>query len=318
MPRILHISEARVLETLTVAESIRLAKEAYVKLARGLAVSPERTWFTTRKGLSVYCMPAHIVGRKTVAVKIARLNPRNPTVNLPSVAATVYVYDSSSGRELAQIEAETLTALRTAASTAVATDFLARKRARTLGVLGTGRQAEAHIPAISAVRRLAEVVVFSRNRKRREAFARKASRKYKIHVMASESPERVVESSEILVLATNSKTPLFNGKLVRPGTHVNAVGAALPDAREIDTALVKRSFVVVDSLAQAKSSYGEIVIPLNEKAIKEKDVHELGDLLVHGENIRRNSERITVFKAGGLAVLDAISADFLVSRLAVS
>ena len=307
-----HITEEQVKTTLTVRKTIELANEAYRKLSTQQTISPERIWLTTLNGTSLYCMPSHIIGRRTISVKIARFTPDNAERSLPSVMATIYVYDASTGQELARIEAETLTTLRTAASSAVATKLLARPDAKVLGIFGTGRQAEAHIQAIREVRRIEKVVIYSRTQSSSEAFARKASRAYDIPAVAADSPEEVVESSDILVLATNSKLPLFSGELVRPRTHVNAIGAALPDTREMDTALVKRATVVVDSKPQALSSYGDILIPLKEGAINETDVTELGKLLVHPIVIKKR-EQITVFKAGGVAVLDAVVADYLLS-----
>ena len=310
-----HITEEQVKETLTVTKSIELAREAYAKLSTKQAINPERAWFTTIQGTSLYCMPSYIMGRKTMAVKIARSNPDNVDTSLPSVMATIHVYDASNGRELAQIEAETLTALRTAASSAVATHLLARRDATILGIFGTGRQAAAHIPAIRQVRDISRVIVYSRDQASREAFARKASRTYKIQVRAADSPEEVVGCSDILVLATNSNVPLFQGELVRERTHVNAIGAALPDAREIDTTLARRSTIVVDYKPQALSSYGDILIPLKEGAIRESDIAELGNLLVHPLVVMKTRDKITLFKSGGVAVLDAITADFLLSPL---
>lgn len=260
-------------------------------------------------------MPAYISGRETVTVKIARLNPGNVERSLPSVMATIYVYESSTGKELARIEAETLTALRTAASSAVATDILARKDAGTLGVFGTGKQARAHIPAIQEVRELSQVIVYSRVRERRVSFAREMSATHRVPVRPAIAPHEVVKAADILVLATNSNVPLFNGERVKLGTHINAVGAALPDARETDTRLVKRAILVVDSRTQALSTYGDIIIPLKERAIKESDLTELGELLVNPKLLTRKEEDITIFKSGGIAVLDAAVADELVSSL---
>ncbi len=311
--RILEISESQVSSLVSVRDSLRLVREAYVELDRKRALCPERAWVSTPDGVSVFCMPAYLLGRKTVTVKVARLNPRNPERLLPSVIATVYVYDSTTGQELARVEAGALTSLRTAASSAVATDLLARRNAETLGIIGSGAQAEAHLAALLEVRSISRILVHSRTRDRREAFARRATEKHGIPVTPANSPEEVVASSDILVLATNSRVPLFPGQLVRPGTHVNAVGAALPSTREVDTLLVKRSVLVVDSKAQALSSYGDILIPLKEGAIKEDDVAELGDLLANPSIQPRKRGETSLFKSGGLAVLDAIMADHIVS-----
>ena len=311
----LVIDESQVASMVTVSDSIRLVREAYTRLAQGQALNPERAWLSIPGGVSAFSMPAHVLGSETISVKVARVNPRNVERSLPSVMTTVYVYDSSTGQECAKLEADTLTALRTAASTAVATDLLARKSSKTLGVIGTGRQAEAHLPALMMVRKFSRILVFSRNKTGRDAFAERSSLKLSTSVEPTNSPEEVVESSDVLVLATNSQVPLFKGALVKPGTHVNAIGAALPDTREVDSLLVKRSIVVVDSMAQAKSSYGDILIPYREGAIRMLGLKELGELLLDQSLVMRNDQDITLFKSGGLAVLDAIIADHIISLL---
>lgn len=276
-------------------------------------MNPERTVLTVPTGLSVYCMPGYISGRATVAVKIARANMSNPATSVPTVTARVHVYDSKTGEELAQIEAESLTALRTAASSAIATDLLAAKDAESLGVFGTGRQAAAHVDSIMKVRSIKKVMIYSRSKDRRTIFAKQVEEGTGIRTAATDSQRRVVDNSQILVLATNSVTPLFNGEWVKPGTHVNAIGASTPEARETDTALIRRSLLVVDSKPQAVSTYGDIVIPLKESAIDESQLIELGRLLIDPGIVKRQKDQITVFKSGGLAVLDAIMADYLVT-----
>jgi alanine dehydrogenase len=302
-------------DNLSVETSIKLAHESYVRFSKGKVVSPDRAWLATREGLSVYCMPSYVRGGKTVSVKIARLNPENPARSLPSVQAIVHVYDSLTGRELAQVEAEALTELRTAASSAVATDLLAGKNATVLGVFGTGRQARAHVQAIRHVRKVSRVLVYSRSKARREKFATETASKHGVDVTALAEPRLVVRDSDILVLATNSTKPLFPGRITPPGVHVNAIGAASPDAREVDTELVKHSLIVVDSKPQALASYGDIVIPLEQGAIRKSHVRELGELLLHPEKLDRSAQDITLFKSGGIAALDGVAVDYLMSRL---
>ncbi len=312
-PEKTYITEDQVKKKIPLDKAIQLAEQAYVKLSTGQALNPERTFLTTPEGTTLYCMPSHVTGLKTITVKIARFNPNNPERSLPSVMAKVHMYDASTGHEVAEVEAENLTVLRTAASSAVATNLLAREDSTTLGIFGTGRQAEAHIPAIREIRDIQQVLVYSRNIASREAFAKNAARTYQIGVKAAASPEEVLADSDILVLATNSKTPLFPGELVKPRSHVNAIGASLPDAREVDTTLVKRSTTVVDFKPQALKTYGDILIPIREKAIRETDISEIGELLVHPTAREKNRDKITLFKSGGVAVLDAVFAEYLLS-----
>jgi ornithine cyclodeaminase/alanine dehydrogenase-like protein (mu-crystallin family) len=313
---LLRVTEADVRNLLPFSKAIELAREAYVKLANREAANPERILLAVRDGASMFFMPAHVSGQRTVSIKIARVNPENSARSLPTVMSDIHVYDSLSGVLLAEIPGESLTAIRTAASSAVATDVLARRDVKSLGLLGTGRQAEAQVPAIQQVRDITRVVVYSRDKGRREAFARQVSRDFRIETLAASSPGEVVKESDVLVTATTSHTPLFNGELVKKGTHVNAIGAAEPDAREVDTSLVKRSILVVDSRAQAISTYGDIIMPIREKAIEETHIRaELGELLAKKHSFSRNPNDITLFKSGGLAVLDAVAADYIVSQV---
>jgi ornithine cyclodeaminase/alanine dehydrogenase-like protein (mu-crystallin family) len=313
---LLRVTEADVKNLLPYSKAIELAREAYLRLANGKAVNPDRVWLTVPNGASMFFMPAYVSGQRTVSVKIARLNSKNSAVSLPTVMSDILVYDSQSGVLLAEIPGESLTAIRTAASSAVATDILARRRVECLGLLGTGRQAEAHVPAIQQVRDIPRVVIYSRDKDRRKAFARNISRDNKVEVMTAGSPEEVVKESDLIVTATTSHTSLFKGELVQNGSHLNAIGAAEPSTREVDSILVKRSILVVDSREQALSTYGDIIVPIREKAIEATHIRaEIGELLAKKRSISRAPEDITLFKSGGLAVLDAMAADYILSQI---
>ena len=313
---LLQVTEAEVRALLPFTKAVELAREAYVRLANREGVNPERILLTVPGGASMFFMPAHVSGKGTTSIKIARVNPGNPARSLPTVISDILTYDSQSGVLLAEIAGEALTAIRTAASSAVATDVLARRDVESLGLLGTGRQAEAHVPAIQQVRDISRVVAYSRDKGQREAFARQISEDYKVETLPANSPEEVVKESDVIVTATTSHTPLFRGELVKEGTHVNAIGASEPDTREVDTSLLKRSVLIVDSRAQALSTYGDIILPLREGAIEEAHIRaELGDLLTNKQSISRGPRDITLFKSGGLAVLDAITADYILSQI---
>ena len=315
MKAALSISEREVSQTLTIRKSIQLVRKAYVKRARGRVLEPLRIWFTVPGGASFYFMPAHVLGLGTVSAKVVSVNPRNRNGSLPSTSASIFVFDSKTGSELAQIAGDSLTAIRTAASSALATDILALKELDTLGIIGTGKQAQAHVRAIMEVRNVSRVLVYSRSKAHRAAFVRSVSKNIRVPVSAAISTEEVARKSDSLVLATSSRVPLFNGSIVPLGTHVNAIGSALPNSREMDTTLVKRSVLVVDSMEQAVETYGDIMIPLEEKAITRSHIRaELGELILNPSIIDRERNDITIFKAGGLGVLDAVFADYIVSQ----
>src|SRR4029077_8959053 len=150
----------------------------------------------------------------------------NPQVSLPTVMTTIYAYDANTGAQAAEVEGDWLTAVRTAASTAVATDLLASKSAKVLGVFGTGMEATTHIPALLLVRDFDRILVYSRDEKKRDLFAEKMSHDNAATVVAADTPEQVARESDVIVTATTSDTPVFQGRMVKPGAHVNAIGRA--------------------------------------------------------------------------------------------
>lgn len=310
----LAISERQVARAVTVQKSIVLARQAYSKLVKNQVIQPLRSWFTVPKGASFYFMPAHVMGTSTVSIKVVSVNHRNPRRGLPSTIATIFVFDSKTGKEIARVDGDSLTAIRTAASSALATDILARKDAKSLGIIGTGAQAQAHLPAMLQVRKFRRVLVYSRSKANRAGFLRKFA-KTKVPIHSASSADEVARNSDVIVLATSSPIPVFKGSLVRPGSHVNAIGSELPSRREVDTALVRKSVLVVDSKPQAFASYGEILLPLKAGAITRSRVGtDLGDLLLHPSMFQRRESDITLFKAGGLAALDAVFANYIVSK----
>ena len=313
---IVHVTDADVKRLLPFSKAIDLVREAYLKFARAEALNPPRVMLTVPHGASMYFMPAHILGQRSVIVKVARVNPENSRVSLPSVLLNLYMYDAITGEPVAEIEGECLTAIRTAASSAVATDLLAEDSPSILGVYGSGTQAASHIQALLMVRDFDKVIVYSRDKRRREEFAEKMTRECDMPIMALDSPDRVAEESDVITTATTSAIPIFNGNRAKPGTHVNAIGSAAPETREVDTNLVRRSRVIVDSRSQALSTYGDVITPIREGAILESDILELGELLNYDEKLARKPGDLTLFKSGGVAVLDAIIADHVVESLA--
>jgi ornithine cyclodeaminase/alanine dehydrogenase-like protein (mu-crystallin family) len=263
----------------------------------------------------MFFMPAHVFGQRTVSAKVARVNRENSKNSLPTVLLTIYTYDARTGVQVAELEGEWLTAVRTAASTAVATNILARKTVKVLGIFGTGLEARAHVPALKLVRDFDKILVYSRNRRNRELFVKRMSRNSAVPVLEADSRARVASEADIIITATTSDTPVFDGRLVAQGTHVNAIGSATPEAREVDAELVGRSRVVVDSREQALATYGDVIWAIKDRAIRKKDIHELGNILIGRSRIVRRPDEITLFKSGGLAVLDAVLANYIIGRL---
>ena len=249
----------------------------------------------------------HALGMKTVVLqeKAQRSEDR--------VQATYMLLDPQTGRPLVMMAANYLTDLRTAATSAVATKFLAREAVKVLGVFGTGRQARAHIDVIPRVRRFEQVLVCGRDAGASREFAQKMSAESGLPVAAADARTCAAES-DVLCTCTSGQTPLFDGSLLRAGVHLNLVGTFQPHTREVDSVTVRRARVFVESYEGAPMEAGDLLIPLQEGVVGR--AHVAGDLheLTTGKKPGRTSvEDITMFKSVGCALEDLVTAELLLA-----
>lgn len=230
---------------------------------------------------------------------------------------TVLLYDTATGGLLAVVAARYLGALRTGATAAVATKHMARPGARTLTVVGTGEQAETQVTNLAALLRPDRIIATSRNAANRDAFARRlADVGLKVEVTAD--AERAIREGDVICLATTSREPVLGAGWVRPGTHINAVGANLPNRREVDAALVRRSRVVVEYREQALQEAGDLVIPIEDGEWTADGIAaELGEVVTRVKPGRTGEDEVTLFKSIGVAIED-VAVAVLVYEKAVS
>jgi ornithine cyclodeaminase/alanine dehydrogenase-like protein (mu-crystallin family) len=247
----------------------------------------------------------HALGMKLVVVQE---DPQRPGDRFQ---ATYMLLDPRTGRPLLIVPANYLTDLRTAATSAVATKFLAREQVKVLGVFGAGRQARAHIHVIPRVRRFEQVLVCGRDAGASREFAQKMASETGLPVVPVDARACAAES-DVLCTCTSSQTPLFDGNLLRAGVHLNLVGTFQPHAREVDSTTVRRSRVFVESYEGALAEAGDLIIPMQEGMIDHS--HVAGDLheLTGGKKPgRTNPEDITLFKSVGCALEDLATAELL-------
>jgi ornithine cyclodeaminase/alanine dehydrogenase-like protein (mu-crystallin family) len=218
---------------------------------------------------------------------------------------------------LATVEANFLGQIRTGAASGVATKYLARPDADVLGVIGSGFQAETQIAAISCVRKLREVRVWSRKAERRSEFARKCTAKFGLDVRASQSAREAVEGAGIVVTATSSKEPVLESAWISAGTHINAMGSNWTIKRELPTDLVmdRADFVAVDSVEDACLESGDLTIPLLERPGADMRGVDLCQCITGARTGRTSPDEITIFKSNGLAAQDVAVAGYVYSRL---
>jgi len=248
-------------------------------------------------------------GLKTIC-----LIPGNPARGLDAHQGLVTLFDGETGVPTAILDASAVTAVRTAAVTAVATGLLARRDARELGILGAGVQARTHLRALATVRDFEQVRVYAPTRAHAEAVVAEAT-VARAKVSVARSAEEAVRAADVVVVATSAREPVLTRAWLRPGAHLNAVGASTPQAREIDTATVAACALFCDSRESLRNEAGEFQLAIREGAIPgEEHVRaELGEVLVGTSPGRRDDSELTMFRSLGLAIEDLAAAQSAVT-----
>ena len=253
-------------------------------------------------------MPGSLAEPLVYGAKVISLHPANAAVGRPTIQGFVALFDHQTGEPMALVDGASITAMRTAAVSGLATRQLARSDATTLGLFGYGVQASSHLEAICAVRDIREVKVWGRSFERSLEFARQHSTPDSPRIVAVDDPGEAA-ACDVVCTITASAEPVVRGQWVRPGAHVNLVGAHAPKAREADTALIKAARVYVDSLDSGFSEAGDILLPLGEGAIDRSHVlGEIGAVLAGRVTGRTSPQDVTVYKSLGIVAQDLVAA----------
>jgi alanine dehydrogenase len=275
----------------------RAIETAFADHGRGLVEMPPKVYITLPEG-DFRTMPAYIPSLSLAGVKVVNVHPGNPARGLPTVMALTVILDIATGTPVALLNATKLTDMRTGAAGAVAAKYLSSKKEIVLGIIGTGRQAEAQYQAISQEFLIREVKCWSRNSSHAEKFARSVT----VHDARSVPVEKACDC-DILVTTTPSRMPVVMNEWVRDGTHINAIGADAPGKQELDPLLLKRAMVFVDDMSQAVHS-GEVNVPISQGIFMPEEIAgTLGEVVI-GLKKRKNPDQITIFDSTGLAIQD--------------
>lgn len=288
-------------------------KAVFAQLSTGQATVPLRTQLPVplHRGVTLF-MPAMLQLSGGLGAKIVSVFPDNPSRGLPTVHAVIVVLDASTGVPMALLDGTYLTALRTGAASGVATDLLARRDASVVAILGAGTQGRTQLEAVCTVRRIRRALVFDSDPARAEQYAEDMRRRgapIPADIRVAASPDEAVEQADVICTATTSSTPVFRGAVLRPGAHINAIGAYTPEMQEVDAETVRRAKVVVDSRQASLVEAGDIVIPLRQGLIGESHIHaELGEIVAGLKPGRQADDEITYFKSVGIAAQDVAAA----------
>lgn len=313
---LLILNKGEIESLLPMPTCIDLMEAALASLARGEVVLPLRPVLRIPDSPNAFAlMPAYSRQLDAIAAKLITVYPGNHGTAVDSHQGVVVLFGGADGSPLAVMDASAITAIRTAAVSGVATRLLARQDATELAILGSGVQARTHIDAMLAVRPFRAVRIWSRSAAHARALARELSARRGIDCEAAADAASAVRRADVVCTVTAAREPVLRGEWLREGTHVNAVGASIPAARELDTAAVRKARLFVDRRESALHEAGDILIPMGEGAIAADHIQaELGELLLGSAPGRRAATEITLFKSLGIAVEDLACAHFLLGR----
>lgn len=298
---VLVLREEDVRRLLTMPDTIEVLEQAFAALADGQVINPPRSRLMLTNGV----LNLLTAGAPTLGV----LGFKTYTAFREGVRFAVLLYSALNGQLLAIIEADWLGCMRTGATSGLATKYLARLNATTIGLIGAGQQAVTQLMGVCTVRPISMVYVYSRHPESCRIFCGEMTRLLNIEVRPVVHPRQAVELADILITSTTSAEPVFRGEWVRPGCHINAIGSNWPTKSEIDVATLQKSYLIVtDSKEQARAEAGDFIIPVGEGLFDWDRVFELAEVVgVQGPQ-RDSLEDITLYKGLGIALEDLATA----------
>lgn len=320
--KVLFVNGAGVEALLPMKRCVDLMRQALTTFARGDAVLPLRRgiWLPDRSGL-LGLMPGYLGQPRSFGLKVVSVMPGNHGTPYESHQGVVMLFGLEHGEPLAILDAASITAIRTAAASAAATDALAREDAGDLALIGAGVQARTHLEAMAVVRKLRRVRVWSRTRGNAELFAREATAWLQatgtVEIEVATSVEEAILGADLVCTTTSSREPVLPGEMLSPGTHINAVGSCFATARELDTEAVRRARFFTDCRESCLNEAGDFLIPRNEGAITDEHLlGEVGELFLGKIAGRLSRDDITVYESLGIALEDLAAAHDIHRRAA--
>ncbi len=292
------LSEADIKSLVTMEDAIEAVSAVFKIRGDGDVINPPRQQIDIPEGY-LRLTSAIVSPMKKIAVKVS-----SSMVFASKSGRTLLLVDSDTGRVDAIIEVFHLGALRTAAASGVATKLMAREDAKSVGIFGTGRQAKTQLAAVAAVRPIEKILAIGRDAGRLNTFCADVTKELGIPATAAKNPEELYDCS-VLVTATTSSDPVLFGKHLKPGTHINAIGANRLERRELDDEAVEKcTTIAVDNKVQTKKESAALLHAVEKGTLSWDDVLELGDFMTGERRAARTSEAITLYNSHGVAMED--------------
>ncbi len=305
--RLLSADDLR--QALPMLAAVAVMKDAFAALSTGRATVPRRIHLEVEEAAgTTLVMPASLGQWGGLGAKLVSVFPGNAERGKPAVTGLVVVLDPETGEPAALADGTFLTAWRTGAASGAATDLLALPAARTAALFGCGAQARTQALAIDAVRDLDELRVYARTPAAVERFVEEMQPRLRARLIAATSPSAAIAGAEIVCAATTSSAPVFDGRELAPGAHVNGVGSYTPEMREIDAATVARARVFVDQRQAARAEASDLVLAAREGHTEPARWTEIGEVVAGKRPGRQGTGEVTFFKSVGVAVQDVAAA----------
>ena len=307
-----QMDKRQVLRRLSMAGCIGLMRTVLQDDAEGKSRQYLRTVTPLPGNNLLGFMPAYLGTGDYFGAKVITVFPGNHQAGLPSHQGSVLLFDTEHGALRFMADGDAITQIRTGAVSAVATDLLARPDAKRLALLGAGAQGRSHLEAMALVRRLTEVTVWDVRPENARRFAAEMAEKAGCPIRACSCAEEAVRDADIICTLTPSPTPVLESSWVKPGAHINAVGACSATARELSSDLVARCLLYGDSIESAEKESGDYLIPLSEGVIQKGHLRgTIGQLLCGEITGRTSAQDVTLFDTLGLAIEDVACAKYL-------
>lgn len=313
------LSKENVNELLSMEDALKYVEEAYKQLTLGQALVPQRIAITDPAPGLTLVMPGIIGGdMNALATKIVSVYKQNPEkYQMPTVLAKIMVQDINTGDIVGIMDGSLITAMRTGAATGVSVKYLARKNSTTMGIYSGGIQARKQVSGVywGLNKNLEKCKVFDLKKDIAMEFKKELERELGIDIEIVDSGDNLLENTDILVAATTSTTPLFEGDKVSEGTHISSIGAHAADIRELDSTIIKRASILVGGLKEAcLAEAGDYIIPIREGIISEDDIISIGEIITGNVIGRKNESDITIFKSVGISAQDVATAKLVYDR----
>jgi len=311
------LTDEDVQRMLPIKDVIDVVEEGFRLFSLGKTVAPPRMRVPVeRYGGDILLMPCLAPDLGIFTTKIVTVFPKNLSVGLPTIQAVLIGVNPENGAPYLVSEARALTGLRTGAATAISIKYLARKDSKTLGIVGCGYQARWQLLAATEVHNFEEIRIYDIDDSRMQNFKNSFKEIFGEKILSERSVDDLVRASDVRITATTSKVPFVKKRMVRPGTHISAIGAYTPEMAELEAELVADSKLVVDSREAALLEAGDIIQAIKRGLMTEEKIYaEIGEIIAGKKMGRTSSDEVTIFKSVGLSVQDAAAASLLARKI---